>query len=493
MDKAVAALRVRKTISAFTIGLSLAFGCADPAHAKSPIDTSARVVIAGAPAITNPATPSQYNRVWVREYGPQSAAHVLVLLPGSPAGQSNYDILAPALVDLVPNLAVWSVDRRENAFEDTKGFRLGDPDKAFCYYLLPGCGFNPVQDADVKFAGQWGATVTLNDIRRVVLAASAGGTRKVILGGHSMGAVTAPTYAAWDFDGKPGYRDLEGLVLIDGGQLNAFTKFLVGTPFAKPWATVGQANAALAHLAKGAEPFPSIFGFAGPSLGKIPMWPIGILPELGCQYVLKDPQGPSTLQFVFSLFDGLLPPDLAGIVPKFPITNEAFMGRIFTSSAGELAAMHVRVGRMAPAGKAPRPWVNGPYADVPSVCRSYAREPGNGMEWYYPIRLDMDLLLGLATLRRTPVTDALGLRPYHLADIDLPLFVFETSLSQGGVLQAARSFVQQTKIKHFTFVSDPNMGHLDPLGDTPDNNRLVTTVVPFLQGITGAAPATTGG
>ena len=41
--------------------------------------------------------------------------------------------------------------------------------------------------------------------------------RRVMLGGHSAGASTAVAYAAWDFHGRPGYRDLDGLVLIDGG------------------------------------------------------------------------------------------------------------------------------------------------------------------------------------------------------------------------------------------------------------------------------------
>ena len=40
---------------------------------------------------------------------------------------------------------------------------------------------------------------------------------QVILGGHSLGASMAVAYAAWDFGGRAGHRDLSGLVLIDGG------------------------------------------------------------------------------------------------------------------------------------------------------------------------------------------------------------------------------------------------------------------------------------
>jgi len=132
----------------------------------------------------------------------------------------------------------------------------------------------------------------------------------------------------------------------------------------------------------------------------------------------------------------------------------------------------------------PRPWLNGPFASVARVCQTFTREPGNGLEWYYPIRLDMDLFLALASLRPTYVTGYLGLRPYHLSDINLPLFVFETSLSQGGVLRAARQLVSESQISQYQLVSDESMGHLDPLGDFPDHNSFITSVVPFLRQIT---------
>ena len=46
----------------------------------------------------------------------------------------------------------------------------------------------------------------------------------MVLGGHSLGASLTVAYAAWDFNGKPGYRDLDGLVLIDGGLLGTFQR-----------------------------------------------------------------------------------------------------------------------------------------------------------------------------------------------------------------------------------------------------------------------------
>jgi pimeloyl-ACP methyl ester carboxylesterase len=58
-------------------------------------------------------------------------------------------------------------------------------------------------------------------VRRVVLSAKRQGKR-VILGGHSLGASLTVAYASWDFAGHPGYEDLGGLVLIDGGLLGSF-------------------------------------------------------------------------------------------------------------------------------------------------------------------------------------------------------------------------------------------------------------------------------
>ena len=79
----------------------------------------------------------------------------------------------------------------------------------------------------------------------MVRAAGKGG-REVILGGHSLGASLTAAYAAWDFNGKPGFEDVDGLVLIDGGLLGSFDAFDLaqaqqqiadledGNPFARP-------------------------------------------------------------------------------------------------------------------------------------------------------------------------------------------------------------------------------------------------------------------
>ena len=164
------------------------------------------------------AGPAKYDRVWVQQLGPSDARQVLVLVPGTQGGAGGITPVARDIVRRVPRTQVWIVDRREQAFEDTSVFEGRNPDAALDYYL--GFKYHSVKGADAKYVAEWGLATQLRDLRSVVKRAHAGG-RRVILGGHSAGASTAVAYAAWDFGGHPGYRELDGLVLIDGGLLGA--------------------------------------------------------------------------------------------------------------------------------------------------------------------------------------------------------------------------------------------------------------------------------
>ncbi|MEX1218602.1 MAG: hypothetical protein WEA11_08805, partial [Acidimicrobiales bacterium] len=68
--------------------------------------------------------------------------------------------------------------------------------------------------------------------------------------------------------------------------------------------------------------------------------------------------------------------------------------------------------------------------------------------------------------------------------VNTPTFVFETGLTKGGVLRAAKLFIEQTNVREYVFASDQNMGHFDPLVDDPANNKFIQEVVPWLRGIT---------
>jgi pimeloyl-ACP methyl ester carboxylesterase len=210
---------------AAAIALLTTFALAAPAAATA----ETRVTLPGTPG----PGPSKYDKVFVTKFGPKSAKRVLVLMPGFYGGAGDFTLDARELVKRVPGLQVWAVDRRSEALEDTSRFADAlagriTVQQAFDYYLgwlsNPSIQphFQPIDPAQLGFAKQWGLSLALQDVRRVVLSAKRQGKR-VILGGHSLGASMTVAYASWDFGGHPGYKDLDGLVLIDGGLLGSFS------------------------------------------------------------------------------------------------------------------------------------------------------------------------------------------------------------------------------------------------------------------------------
>jgi pimeloyl-ACP methyl ester carboxylesterase len=355
---------------------------------------------------------------------------------------------------------VWAVDRRSNLLEDTSIFIGGDPDKAFDHYLrfqtVDGRRFHPVNGQDLPFTRRWGLDLALRDLRRVILTARAEGARKVILGGHSLGASTAVAYSTWDFAGRRGFEDIDGLVLIDGGLKGTFTS--------PTFEEVKQRHQEL----QTSDPFVDLLGIGLP-------WAAGAFAETAALYARKKPSEPSVLQ--------QYPPIPPEVKAPVPTTNAAALGYAFDESTSPpgFELIRVRAGRLAPRGD-PRRWQNGEVTPIQRLARTFAGEPGNGIEWYFPKRLPLDVD-GADQLRRNRITEFLGLRPWHTAQVNLPLYAFETDLTGGRVLRGASRFVNASKIERATLVADHNTSHLDPLTAAPDRNTFLTTVLPFLRGV----------
>ena len=152
--------------------------------------------------------------------GSARAKNVLVLNPGTSASAAYFVPLAKTIVKDEPGWQVWAVERRENLLEDhsrldqakTKQITVK---QAFDYYLgyLADSSISPhfqgIPDADVAYAKQWGMHTEIEDLARVVKAARRGG-RNVVMGGHSLGGSITSAYATWDFNGRPGAKDLSG-------------------------------------------------------------------------------------------------------------------------------------------------------------------------------------------------------------------------------------------------------------------------------------------
>jgi hypothetical protein len=427
---------------ALGLGLALALAVTASAHALD------RYVPMKAPPGPGPA---KYDRVFVKQLGPRGAGTVLVLVPGTNGGAGSIVPVARDIVRRVRGMQVWIVDRREQAFEDTSVFKTGDPQRAQDYYL--GFQYRRVAGEDAKFVADWGLRLQLRDLRSVIRRAGAGG-RRVLLGGHSAGASTAVAYAAWDFRGRPGYRDIDGLVLIDGGLLGSFDS-----------ADLARAKRELADIRTG-KVFLDLLGVGLPEIN-------GIFAQVGALWAYKRPDEPSVLQLYPALPDFLK--------PSVRVTNEAGLGFAFdkSTSPAALALIHIRAGRLADSGD-PRGWKDGELTPIRRFAKAFAADAPNATEWYYPRRLLLDFDAA-SSLRQTRAARYLGLRLLHGDEIDLPLYAYSTDLTGGRVARGGRRLARRAQISRTTVVDDRNASHLDPLSAAPGRNRFLQTVVPFLR------------
>src|SRR4051812_35090560 len=114
------------------VALALLAGAALPSAA--PAQTT--VSVPGVPA----TGPAKYDRSFVTEIGPAKAKTVLVLVPAFAGGAGDFTLVGQDIVNRVPDLQVWAVDRRSQALEDTAMFVKGMRGEAtikqvFDYYL----------------------------------------------------------------------------------------------------------------------------------------------------------------------------------------------------------------------------------------------------------------------------------------------------------------------------------------------------------------------
>ena len=439
------------------LALLVALLLAAPAHAAT---TPVRGV--------SGAGPAKYDKSYVTKFGPSNAGTVMVLVPGYLGGGGSVSLVARDIVEQVDGLQVWVVDRRSQALEDTSVFERGlsgdvSLQQVFDYYvgwisdpsIQP--HYVPPAPESITFGKRWGLPTHIGDLRRVVLEAKRGG-RHVILGGHSLGASTAAIYAAWDFNGRPGYRDVDALVLIDGGALGTFDDVH----------TLAQVRSRLREIDE--QPWGDAVGLGLP-------WTQGIFTGVGALYAMKEPTSLSP----FWNFE-LLPQKFR---PPFPVTNRALLARAFDrDTTPEDLDLDVRAGHLAESGD-PRDWVDGEVSTSARVAEFFGRQDPNAVEWYFPERLRLDVD-GANPMRRNAVTRRLRLRPWHLAKVDVPLYAFQTDLTGGRVLRGARRYIARSRVPRRASVlvdRASSTSHDDPVTAPAATNDFLKTVVPFLRAV----------
>ena len=131
----------------------------------------------------------------------------------------------------------------------------------------------------------------------------------------------------------------------------------------------------------------------------------GIFAEVGALWAYRRPNEPSVLQQYPALPDSVKPP--------VRVTNEALIGYAFdeTTSPRLLDDIHVHAGRLAASGD-PRGWRDGELTPLRRLVKAWAAEAPNATEWYYPLRLRLDLDVA-HPLRQNAAARFLGLRLLH--------------------------------------------------------------------------------
>jgi hypothetical protein len=458
--------------SAVTIALGLALAALAPQAASAGRfhpPGGADVRFSFIRGFDDPATPDDLDRVGVLKVGPERARNVLVLSPGTSAGVGYFKPLADDIVRRTHGRwQVWSVERRENLLEDQSVLDRAKQGKAtpqqlFDFYLgwltNPSVTdhFQPVPDSAVPFARGWGMNVEIEDLHRVVQAAGAHG-RRVVLGGHSLGGSITTAYATWDFNGRPGARDLSGLVYIDGGS----------NPVP---VSPEQATQALQNL-QTSTPWLAFGGIPAPFLG--------LFAATGSTAAVIDPNGASLAQSF-----PLLP---ANLKPPVPATNEAQFGfGVDTeTSPPSLIAAQVHAGHLAASGE-PRGWDRA--GEITPIQRYAGMLSGTGLAgldgsaWYHPLRLTIDSG-AVADGNANPAQSILDVRAIHGDDLGrrMPIYAFGAALGGQGVLDTARVLARQSGIpdRLLTLVNrQTTYAHNDPSAASPRNDFL-DNLIPFL-------------
>ncbi len=529
--------RLQKVLLPVALGAILA-GCADdpapgptpPAPYAPPPDSA--VIEEGAvrirrevflvPGVTPPpnpasgkATPEELNAVRVVRYRveadpPRPARAVAVLMPGFLGGAGSYDSMARAIVrrsTAADAFEAWAIDRRANLLEDHHGLDVAevrkDPEIAKRYYFEE----EPAEDktfagfrspTEVDYASEWGLVTTVGDLRRVIERVD-GAERKarVFLVGHSLGASIAEEYAAWDFDGTPGYSELAGLLLVDGA---AREEGQSAPPLTEDEYQKGTGAGPGGFMAPGLEAIRATSPFiALPVLG-LKIYPIAAVAGMRAmwspQAITEDPYRDSAFLTLLAL----------KTIPK--MTNRAAMGFAMDDASNGVSFAAVSCGEAKGGpleeydglfgGKLVHPsdpaatydWTEhdavspAERTSLDDISRSWFEGPGlDFAEWYFPARLSLDAQAA-STLVQKPgdwAYDKHGMRAVHGAAMDLPIMGAVAGLvADPAALDPLRALVAATPIgpgrplegkprtdpEAFAVVDITSFTHIDPLSGT---------------------------
>ena len=370
------------------------------------------------PGFGEPNTPANYNRTfYLRYFTPEretSPKTIVVMMPGLFAGATSLDLYARQLVASREGLEVWTVDRRANALEDRsamiQSLERRDPQLAYDYYVTnagrPG-GFTALSPDELRFTAFWGLEVHLRDLHEVVKRARRQADT-VILGGHSLGGSLVNFYSSFDFaEGgtpDPGYAHIDGLLLLDGilsktggfgWEEEGFTIREIQLIASKSDLEAGRGDP---YMAEGFDPTSaaqtevvSLFARFAPdalSPGGFVNYPTTNRAVAG---ILEDDQ--YGFSSVFSVSVG-------------EVTDATFAGNLFAVLLDGAQGMRSSTVMGVTPGASAVGWERGnperEVTDLDAYVRSKSSLTTNSSEWYFLLRLGLDMIQLDATLENTP-------------------------------------------------------------------------------------------
>lgn len=433
------------------------------------------------PGYPEPHTPAEFNRTaYLRYYLDEQPQVIVLLVPGIFGGAASFDALARQLVASTPGLEAWALDRRANLLEDRssmlRSIEAKDPSIAYRYYIErwgQSDGFTPLAFEEVSFLRYWGLEVHLRDLHRVVLDARARAP-SLVMTGHSLGASLVSLYAALEVnpDGelRHGFDYLDGLVLLDGalGRTGGFAREDIG--FA-----VGPLR-----LAPSVRQLES--GAGAPYSNAVVSPRYQVEREVAALLARFEPEGdapPGLTDIPMSnlALVGVRNDDEYGAVPIFSASlgqahGAEFDGNIGAVILGGLEGVRSRSVAGVAAGHERVTWVPGSVererTDLGSFIRSWSLAQTNFSEWYFPLRLALDM-----TLLDPALEDAPGFIPNRL--VTVPTLALGAGRGLMPNLDAMRSYANIRYGSPITAYVLPGLTHIDIVA------ARANPVVPILQ------------
>ena len=422
------------------------------------------------PTVPGSTTPPELAKSRVVRYRvdsdpPKPARAIVVLMPGFLGGAGSLDGIARALVrrsTADAPIEVWAVDRRSNLLEDHHGSQVAafrqDAELAHGYYLdgatIEGKTFAGFREqSDLPYESEWGIPTTIGDLRNVISIVPATERRgRVVLLGHSLGAVIVEEYAAWDFDGTAGYSELAGLALVDGVS-GAEGDTAPPRPQGKYELGGDMAPGGFGTVPGVVDIRKSQRYFALPLLGT-KVYPVATIAGMRALWspkaITPDDDRDKLLQTLLSLT----------AVPK--MTNRAAMGFAFDAKSNGLSFAAISCGQgtggelgsyaslfgatlIHPSDpSATYEWIDWDQStpkgntSLDEFARVWFDGPGlDFAEWYFPQRLTADAPIASTLILKTGdfAYDTYGMRAVHGKEMDLPILAAPAALLGGDVLK----------------------------------------------------------